>query len=280
MTRFLNRLREIAVSSAVIAAMATAAWSAGSALTAVSDPQTVRIAAGALPPQMDRRGRGREAAIVRAALAEGGERRPVEFFVTPFTRHWEAFKRDRRIDAVITTPATMSMEGFVSDPYISYDNGIIYRRDQFPRGLTATPLEALKGKRVVAFAGAAGIIPGLVQAIPHFASYAEYQDQYVHSVMLARGYADAVIADRLIVDEYNRRVLEADYASQSAGLVFMPAFCPTIYHVVFRTDAQRNQFNTGLASLRRSGRLDDINAEYAARAKLAEVGPPAEGCRS
>lgn len=245
---------------------------------------TIRIAAAILPPHMTEAGTGREADIIRAALIEGGVSEPVEFFVLPFTRHWNAYQRDPRFDAVATAPmpppsdgrpaqstSTLDFDGFPSERYIEYENGIVYRRSDFPRGLDRDPLHALADKRVVAFAGASAILPGLRERVSDFALYVERDDQYEHSAMFVGRGVDAIIADRLIIDEYNRRILGQEYETFAPQLEFDPLYCPTPYRLVFRRDALRLAFNRGLRSLIESGKLAEINERYRAGAELEEA---------
>ena len=170
-----------------------------------------------------------------------------------------------------TVPEGLRIEGFASRPYIRYQNGIIYRQARFPRGLGTDPLTGLAGARVVAFAGAQGILPGLADRIAGFASYAEYDDQYVHSAMLAHEVVDAVIADRLIIDTYSRQVLGSAYDRPDQRLVFDAAFCPTWYRMVFRSDAVRQMFDAGLAQAEAAGEIAEIDARFDAETRMTVV---------
>jgi polar amino acid transport system substrate-binding protein len=239
---------------------------------------SLRIAAGEVPPHMDGFGQGREADVIRAALRRAG-RADVEFHVGPFSRHWRTYARDPRLNAVATVPVGMALEGYATQPHIAYRNGVIYRRTQFPNGLGEKPLETLAGRRVVAFADASRILPGLGEAIPRFASYAEYDDQYVHSAMLAQGAVDAVIADRLIVDAYSRELLGGRWNDPDQRLVFDPIFCPTRYHMVFRSEALGAAFDRGLAAAADAGELARIDADYDQASRIPQVvRDPPKGC--
>lgn len=243
--------------------------------------KTIRIATALLPPHMNERGEGREADIIRAALKRAGINERVDFFILPFTRHWAAYQRDNRFDAVTTVPdrlqssavsgagslepaaaGALRFDGFLTKVYVQYENGVVYRTAAFGDGLGPKPLTSLAGKRVVAFAGASAILPELREAVSGFAFYAERDDQYEHSVMLSRERVDAVIADRLIVDHYNREVNGAAYATISDTLAFDTIYCPTNYRLVFRQDALRQAFDRGLELLRESGELEEINKRY------------------
>jgi polar amino acid transport system substrate-binding protein len=254
--------------------------------------RTIRIAAALLPPHMTEAGEGREADIIRAALKKGGVSEQVEFFVLPFTRHWNAYLRDSRFDALATAPLPMvsgdrtdrrnsvlDFNGFPSQRYVEYENGIVYRMSDFPYGLGNDPLQLLEGRRVVAFAGASAILPGLRQSVPSFSLYVERDDQYEHSSMFRQRGVDAIIADRLIIDEYNRRILGSGYADLTAELEFDPIYCPTPYRLVFRRDDLRIAFNKGLQLLTDSGELAAIDERYRAGSGLREAQRDSRPCK-
>jgi hypothetical protein len=175
-----------------------------SGLPRLGRDSSIRIATALLPPQMDTKGEGQEAEIIVAALIAGGETKSVEFHVMPFTRHWQAFNIDSRFDAVTTVPDELKLEGLRSDSYIDYQNGVIYDVAAFPNGLGVDPLKALTGKRIVAFAGAATILPAMRDVSERSSEYLERKDQLSHSVMFVKGAVDAVVADELIFAFYTR----------------------------------------------------------------------------
>jgi polar amino acid transport system substrate-binding protein len=236
------------------------------------DAKVIRVVTALLPPQMDAGGKGREADIIIAAMRAGGIDPAIrfEFHVLPFTRHWQAFKADNqraRYDLVTTVPDEIDLGGLLSERYIQYQNGVIYRADRFPAGLGETPgevLASLSGKRVVAFAGAAVILNGVRRVSEQAFIYRERRAQRSHSVMFANGEADAVIAEELIFAYYTREILGGDYAAFAPKMAFDPVFCPTPYHLVFRQEKYRDAFNAGLKTIRANGTLDAIERRYAA----------------
>ena len=255
--------------------------------------ETVRIATALLPPRMNANGTGQEADIIRAALAKVGDHSRIEFFALPFTRQWSAFQRDSRFDAVamvptkaaitefdVETPATpqVILNGFPSKPYIWYHNGIVFRSRDFPNGLGNKPIQALYGKRVVAFAGASAILSDLEYNRRLFSLYVERSDQFEHSQMLQSGAVDAVVADRLIIDQYNIEIGGVRYSEISENLEFDAVYCPTPYLIVFRRQELQQNFDKGLAMLKSSGELASINARYMRRAGLRSVARPEEKC--
>jgi polar amino acid transport system substrate-binding protein len=251
-----------------------------SGLPRIGGDNSIRIVAALLPPQLNAYGSGREAEIIRAALRAGGVTRPVEFHVVPFTRHWQMYDSDPRFDAVATTPPEVPLSGSRSAPYIAYQNGVIYRVQDFPDGLGARPLESLAGRRVVAFAGASAILPEMREVGREALIYLERPDQVSHSIMFTNDVVDVVVADHLIFTHYTREVLGENYVALARGTRFDPVFCPTPYQMVFRDNALRDQFDRGLEILRLNGELDAINARYNEQAGVVEVPRVREGCET
>lgn len=212
-----------------------------------SDPApTARIVAGLIPPYMNAEGEGRESVAIRAALKARYAAEDIEFFVLPFSRHWTSYLNDARFDAVATVPDGMRLEGFPSRRYITYQNGIGYRCADHPAGFAADDLDSLD---VVAFSGAATVLDPIRQRIPAFNSYIEIADQRVHSQMLIDGRADAIVADESIFAHYNaeiRAALEPDAQNAFPALCFAAIFPRTDYHMVFRSEALRDLFDTGI----------------------------------
>jgi ABC-type amino acid transport substrate-binding protein len=210
------------------------------------DPDApIRIVTAVLPPHMNERGEGREAEIIEAALASTLPGQRIEFFVLPFSRHWDGFVSDTRFDAVTTVPATTDLQGFRSQPYIAYQNGIGYRCDAF--GPTPpSALASLDGRRVVGFAGAEDILPGLAAAVDDFARYTQRRNQFGQVSMLLERQVDAVIADGAILRHYAGRIAGE---SGKARVGFLPLFEATDYHMVFRSERVRDAFDHGLSRL-------------------------------
>ena len=215
------------------------------------------VVVGLVPPYIDERGEGTEAATIRRLLAEQLEEDNVAFHILPFSRHWGAFLDDDRYDAVATVPAGLDLRGARSEPYVVYQNGVGFRCSLFPDGLRTFDPTDLYGLKVVAFGGAASILPGLAEARPQMSAYAEIRDQKAHSELLLSGRVDIVIADGSILAHYNRIVAEENGAPegwlQPDELCFCPVFPPTEYALVFRDDDARTKFNRGLGAARLAG---------------------------
>ncbi|WP_042696723.1 ABC transporter substrate-binding protein [Azospirillum sp. B506] len=231
----------------------------------------VTVLAPELPPMMSADGTGREASIITETLAACGHETHLK--VVPFGRHWNDFRDSAQgtgqgVDAVSTVPEGMALPGSRSAPYILYQNGASVLQSS---GLKVQSLADLAGKRVITFAGAPDVLPGLRAAIPSFGDFRERADQMVHSNLLFAGRVDAVLADGLIFAEYNRQLQEK--AKSAGGLPFDPAqpveftaiFPPTAYSMVFRDESLRADFDRCFAELKAKGRVDAIDRDWVAR---------------
>lgn len=256
----IRRGAEAALLGVAVLALTTLAFLTAS--PRIAEDRPFRVAAGLIPPYFDEAGAGDEAERIRRVLyASGAVRpdRPIVFHVTPFSRHWGAYLDDARYDAVATVPIGLDLTGARSAPYAVYQNGLGYACDLFPdddlrdaRFETVEDFAALAGLRVVAFGGAAAILPALSASAPSFAVYIEINNQKTHSELLLSGRVDVVVADIRILDHYNRAVDAERGAApgwrRPEEICFAPVFDPTPYGMVFRSDRRRTLFNAGLTA--------------------------------
>ncbi|MGJ3232223.1 MAG: hypothetical protein ACFE0P_10535 [Oceanicaulis sp.] len=204
---------------------------------------TVRVLAGEIPPLVRGDGTGAEVDRLRALLSlEPGE--ALEVTVFPFSRHWRNFAAVERYDLIMTVPDGFDLGGWNSGAYVRYRNGLVYRRAAFPDGLGPDPLGRLQGRRVVGFAGAARLIGAVEASRPGFALYLERYSQHRQSAMLASGLADAVIAERSIIEFYLRET-----GADLSEFVFEPVFCPTRYVLAVRDGDLRDRLSGGVEAV-------------------------------
>lgn len=223
---------------------------ASSWVSTESSKKKILIVAAILPPHMDRFGGGKEARIIKNALRESTGVDKVEFLVQPFSRHWSYFLSDERIDAVSTVPMSVRLEGYPSECYITYQNGVGYISEMFPIRFTMDNLVRLSGHRVVAFPGAASIINEVGDLARTFDVYVERRNQQDHSILLAKNKIDAVIADKEIFEFYNKTVMSEETLKK---IRFDAVFPPTPYRMVFRSANIRDQFDDAIKKMKKEG---------------------------
>jgi polar amino acid transport system substrate-binding protein len=233
----------------------------GILVSASADARELSIVASELPPMFTKNGSGHEADIVRETLAACGH--SVKFTVVPFIRNLTEFKKGA-YDAVATVPSDIDLGGQKSAVYFQYQNGASVLASS---GITINSLSDLAGKRVISFANARKILPGLHEAAGSFADYRENAGQLIHSKLLFAARVDVVLGDGLIFAEYNRQLRER--AKGGEGLPFNPhqntiftaIFPPTSYVMVFKDGAVRDDFNHCFQQLSESGRIAAILKE-------------------
>ena len=220
----------------------------------------LRILVPDLPPMFFADGTGREANIITETLASCGD--TAVLTMVPFGRHWQDFTGGRGVDAVSTVPLGMEMTGARSVPYIRYQNGAAVMKSS---GLDIRSLDDLAERRVITFAGASQVLPGLAEAAPRLADLRERADQRVHSTMLFARRVDVVLADGLILAEYNRQLEAQRLAGERLSfdprqeVAFTAIFPPTPYTLVFRDPAFRDRFDRCFGELQAKGRIAEIN---------------------
>jgi len=220
----------------------------------------VSVSVGLLPPHMDEAGEGRDADILRAVMQDCmGEQ--LRLIVAPFTRHWTEYV-DKKRDAVNTVPASLALPGFRSVPYIVYQNGATVLASAKPVNTRSD----LNGRSAVTFADGTEIL-GLKDL--HFSRLVEQSDQEIHSNLLFAKRIDVILADGMIVAEYNRRLRERKAAAApidaSQPVRFTAVFPPVEYHLVFREEVMQKRFDRCFAKQTAEGRIEAINHKYGDR---------------
>lgn len=117
---------------------------------------------------------------------------------------------------------------------------------------------------VMSFVGAAKRYPDWLGKLEHTPFYVERNNQAMQPLLLALGRYDVVVSDRTIFTYYSRQQLKADptFRMPAVDKHLLPAADARAYRPVFRDAAVRDDFNAGLAYLRKSGRYDAIYRRY------------------
>lgn len=219
----------------------------------------IKILAGDLPPMMNPDGTGREAEIIKVTLERCGH--SAKFEVQPFTRHWASFK-DGAGDAVTTVPPGLPLPGTPTAQYIAYQNGVAYLAS---RSQPFETLADLKGNSVVAFKGAAEIIPGFGDASKGFSEYREMADQITQNKLVFGGRAAAAVGDGMIFAEYSRQLQESKEAlpfDPRQPVRFKALFAPSPYVMQFRNSAHAADFDRCFKEAEADGTIAKINKAW------------------
>lgn len=234
---------------------------AGALAGGAAPAATVRMGFGDnLPPYiLVERDGGIEVEMVREALALRGHTLRADYL--PMGRLPLAY-RSGRVDAIMMDVGEdMAGRGHYAEPPVLYDNVFYTLR---ARKLRIERPEQLRGRSIMAFVGAAKRYPDWLGALSRSPDYAERNNQAAQPLLLALGRYDVVLSDRTIFQYYVWQGRKRDPAFVMPA-VDEHAFTradPRDYRPVFRDAAIRDDFNAGLAQLRKSGRYRAIYAKY------------------
>lgn len=202
---------------------------------------------------------GIEVEVMREALAYRGHVLKPKYF--PFTRVPVAFKA-REVEAAMSDLGTdMTAYGaFYGDPGVFYDNVFISLAE---RKLVIRQPEDLRGLTVIAFVGAAKRYPEWLNPLKAEGRYFEQNDQALQVLTLHKKRYDLVLSDRNIFKYFSAQVERSEGAL--LGPVTEHSFVklnPQDYRPVFRDARIRDDFNAGLAAIKKNGHFKAIYQKY------------------
>lgn len=208
---------------------------------------------------------GLEIDIIRAALQAAGHTLRPRF--VPQARV-PLLLDAGEVDAAATlTPDSGLQQAVYSEVYIHYQDYLITARGRFARPPSWAELGRL---RIVGFQNAARYLG------PEFAAmaranrrYREQADQLSQARMLFAGHADAIVAERRIFEYQSQRLQGSRYAERPFAVELFALFDKIPYRVAFREAALRDDFDRGLAEIRRDGKLAMIESRYTAAMKAS-----------
>ncbi len=151
--------------------------------------------------------------------------------------------------------------GRYGDPPVLYDNVLFTLAS---RRLSLRRPADLGKLWVMSFVGAARRYPVWLGQLDHKRRYVEHNNQAVQPLLLTLGRYDVVVSDRTIFTYHARQQQKADpdFRMPPVDVHPLPAADPRAYRPVFRSAAVRDDFNAGLAHLRKSGRYAAIFKRY------------------
>ncbi|MDL2354454.1 MAG: transporter substrate-binding domain-containing protein [Pseudomonadota bacterium] len=223
---------------------------------------TVRMAFGDnLPPYiLVDSSAGIEVDIVREALAYRGH--VLEPVFTPMGRIPLMFI-GAKVDAIMMDVGQdmTAAGGFYGEPPVLYDNVLFTLAARHLQLRRPGDLDKLF---VMSFVGAAIRYPDWLGRHQRTPLYVERNNQAVQPRLLALGRYDAVVSDRTIFAYYARQQERADprFRMPAVDEHQLPPADPRAYRPVFNDATVRDDFNAGLAWLRKSGRYAAIYQRY------------------
>ena len=203
--------------------------------------------------------RGLEFDIMSAALALSGFR--LEAVARPYARLSKLLVNEK-IDGV-TGQHPSDLPGFYfSEPYMSYNNYAIVRKDS---GITVQDIDGMLAHSVVAWRGASEFL-GLEGMEPQrFAAarektYLEFADQPTSFRYFWNRRADVLLSDRYIYETYLRD--HPDSAKDVPAVTYLRILPENVVQAAFKSREVRDAFDQGLRRLKETGGYQRLVDSY------------------
>jgi polar amino acid transport system substrate-binding protein len=203
---------------------------------------------------------GLEYEIIAAALAVKGHTLKAQ--AMPLARLVETFKTGGLQAAAPILPSTNS-GGTLSEVYLTYNNVAMALKGS---ALKLGGLADLKGKSIVAFQTATKALgPDFAAIVAGNPKYGEEAQQVTQIRLLFNKRVDVVIGESRILNYFVR----SPETGVDAGIPIeeFRIFPPTNYRVAFANAKLAEDFNAGLAAIKKNGAYSDIVAKYAVAAR-------------
>lgn len=194
--------------------------------------------------------------VLRAAFE--AQHVPVEFRYLPNARFDEQF-RQGLLDVTTASSPQQAQEGYLGHwPISHFQNMAITLRSKIP---VMSSLDDLRKYRVTAFRSARKVLgPAYTAAIEGHPNYREAVTMPSGALLLER--TDVIISQPDIFLYYLKQQLP-ERQNASAELAYHDVLGPgRFYWMRFRTEAQRDAFERGIAQLYASGEIDRILTRY------------------
>ena len=210
---------------------------------------------------------GIELEVIGESLAFKGHVLKPKYY--PFGRIALAFKSGK-VDAAMTDLGEdmTKIGAFYGDSAVVYDNVFITLKN---RNIVIKKPEDLKELSVFAFQGALKRYPTWLKAVEQAGNYHEFHDQQLQVGVLLNKRYDVVLSDRSIFKYHMLQYLreKKNFPKEIQEHTFVKLNLND-YRPVFKSKEIRDDFNLGLANLKKSGRFKSIYDKYL---KDSKVGP-------
>jgi polar amino acid transport system substrate-binding protein len=195
--------------------------------------------------------------IVRAALEPAGySLQPV---YVPIGRGFELFAQ-KRVDGTAIIRENSGLAASYSDNFMQYHNRVFALKS---RQVKLRKLDDLKGRSIVAFQNAHKYLgEAFGAAMVDQPGYKEIANQETQVLMLLLGRVDLAIMDESIFRYYFAKAIHEGKVPAPVEYEVFDLFEPTPYKTAFTDPRVRDDFNRGLAVIRRNGQYDAIYRKY------------------
>jgi polar amino acid transport system substrate-binding protein len=209
------------------------------------------------PPYVFELGNGINVDIVRASLEPYGYH-VVPVFVA-MGRGFELFS-EKRLDALTVIREDSGVEANYSNAYIQYHNHAFALKS---RKLVIRGINDLKGKTIIAFQNAHKFLgEDFGRTVAGNPDYKEMANQETQVLMLLLGRTDVAVMDESIFRFYREKLIAEGKVPRSVEFDSFSIFPPSPYKAAFVDAKVRDDFNRGLAAIKRNGKYDAIYRKY------------------
>ncbi len=209
------------------------------------------------PPYVFELGNGINVDIVRASLEPYGYH-VVPVFVA-MGRGFELFA-EKRLDGITVIREDSGISANYSKAYIQYHNHAFALKS---RHMGIRGIADLKGKAIIAFQNAHKFLGAdFAQAVAGNPDYKEMANQETQVQMLLLGRTDVAVMDESIFRFYREKLISEGKVPRSTEYEAFSLFPASSYKAAFVDARMRDDFNRGLAAIKRSGQYDAIYRKY------------------
>ena len=209
------------------------------------------------PPYVLDERRGIVIDLMREALQPSGY--AIVPIPLPIGKGFDLFSKGRA-DGIANIMENTELDVYYSNDFIRYHNKAFALKS---RSLMINSIADLKGKKVVAFQSARKYLgKEFGRAMIGNYSYREMSNQEKQVYMLLRGDVDIAIMDESVFQFFHGKMITEGKVPANIEVDTFEIFPPSIFKAAFLERDVRNDFDRGLATLRRNGRFTAIYWDY------------------
>jgi polar amino acid transport system substrate-binding protein len=211
---------------------------------------------------------GLEIDIIKAAFNQQGYSAKFRYLTN---QRVGFFLKERKVDGILMNKGYdytkhLGIDAFCSEVHIIYQNyAISLSKNRFQ----IFNVNDLSDKRVLGFQNAHKYLgPEFAAMTRHNNDYTEKPKQMTQVYWLFLGRTQVVISDKSIFMYHRANALKEGKFDVTKPITFHPIFPPSPIHGIFHSRHLRDELNTGLKTIRKTGQYDTIIKRYESQYQL------------
>lgn len=209
------------------------------------------------PPYVLDNGNGVTVDIVRTALSSAGYSVTPVFL--PIGQGFVLFSK-QRADVSTLIREDSGLDSNYSEVFIEYHNKAFALRD---RQFEIKGIADLKGRKIIAFQDAHKYLgAAYTQMARSNRQYREMGNQERQVLLFLTRQAEVAVMDESVFRFYREKLIAEGKVDRSVEVDAIALFPPTPFKAAFIDKRVRDDFNRGLAAMRRDGRYEAIYRKY------------------